>query len=191
MSPGGAARIEPREQRLLSWIGAWIPPGSAVLDVGAGTGLLAQALSVTRDIQLTLIDVVDNNRSPFVLRLYDGRRLPFAAGEFDIALLAFVLHHSANATQTLREARRVAKRLVILEDAYRWPHERLVLRWTDWILNRGQQVAPAWGQLRPQEWTALVDAETARLVHVQEFGPQWLGLYRDPIRHLLFVADTV
>lgn len=191
MSPAGAARLAPREQRLVSWIGAWIPSGSAVLDVGAGTGLLADALAITRDIQVTLIDIVDNNRSRFALRLYDGRHLPYPRGAFDIALLAFVLHHSADARQTLREAGRVARRLVILEDAYRWPHERLVLRWTDWILNRGHDVAPAWGQLRPHEWTALVAGETARLVHAQEFAPKWLGLYRDPIRHLLLVADAV
>lgn len=181
--------VAPREQRLVSWIGAWISSGSALLDVGAGTGLLAEALARARDVQVTLIDVVDNNRSRFPLRLYQGGALPFAPDEFDIALLAFVLHHSADARQTLREALRVARRLVILEDSYRWPHERVMARWTDWILNRGHDVAPAWGQLRPEEWTAMIGAEPVRLVHVEEFPPKWLGRYRDPIRHLLVVAD--
>jgi ubiquinone/menaquinone biosynthesis C-methylase UbiE len=190
MDPRQDAPIAPRERRITSWIERWVPSGATVLDVGAGSGLLAQALTITRGIRATLVDVVDNNRSPFALRLYDGHELPFSRREFDIALLAFVLHHSADAAGTLAEAARVAARLLILEDTYRGPHERLAMRWTDWILNRGHDIAPAWGQLRPQEWRTFVAGGPLRIVHAEEFTPRWLGRYRDPIRHLLLVADA-
>lgn len=190
MDPHGHTHIAPREQRLVTWIGPWVPPGAALLDVGAGSGLLAQALTITRGIQATLVDVIDYNRSPFALRLFDGRHLPFPTRAFDIALLAFVLHHSGDARGTLSEAARVARRLVILEDTYRGVHERLAMRWTDWILNRGHGVAAAWGQLRPHEWRTLVAGAPLRIAHTEEFAPRWLGRYRDPIRHLLVVADA-
>jgi ubiquinone/menaquinone biosynthesis C-methylase UbiE len=191
MDPHGAAGIAPREQRLVSWIEQWVAPGAAVLDVGAGSGLLAAALMMTRGIRATLFDVVDNNRSPLPLQLYDGRNLPFPPRTFDIALLAFVLHHSADTGRTLSEAARVAARLIILEDTYRGPHERLAMRWTDWILNRGHDIAPAWGQLRTHEWMTFVSRLPLRVVHTEEFPPKWLGRYRDPIRHLLIVADAI
>jgi len=185
-----APAVAAREARLVSWIAAWIPPASSVLDIGAGSGLLAAALGRARGSRMTLVDVVDHNRSPLPLRLYDGRTLPFEPRTFDVALLAFVLHHSADPRQTLREARRVARRVVILEDTYRSMLERLAVLWTDWILNRGHGVATAWGQLRPEQWRALVGDDRLRIIHTEELPPKWLGRYRDPIRHLLLVADA-
>jgi len=182
--------VAAREARLVSWIAPWIPSASTVLDIGAGSGLLAEALTRTLNVQVTLVDVIDINRTPFLLHRYDGGTLPFEAQTFDVALLAFVLHHSADPQQTLREACRVARRVVILEDTYRSRLEHLAVIWTDWVLNRGHGVAAAWGRLRPDQWAAYVGSERGRVIHTEEFPPKWLGRYRDPIRHLLLVADV-
>lgn len=152
--------IAPREARLVSWLAPWIPAGATVLDVGAGSGLVAEAVADMLRARMTLVDVVDNNRSRFPLRRYDGRT-------YDVALLAFVLHHSQDARRTLQEARRVASRLVILEDTHRSTLEHLAGRWTDWILNRGYHVAPACAQMRPEEWRAFIEQESLRIVHVE------------------------
>lgn len=160
------------------------------MDIGAGSGLVAEAMTDSLNARVTLVDVVDYNRSRLPLHMHDGGRLPFEARKFDVALLAFVLHHSADPRQTLREARRVAGRLVILEDTYRSPLERGSLIWTDWILNRGHHVARAWGQLRPEQWIEFLNHEPITIVHTQDIPPRWLGRYRDPIRHVLLVADS-
>ena len=182
--------IAPRETRFASWVAPWIPRGATVVDVGAGSGLLAEALTQMLGVQMTLVDVVDNNRSRFPLRVYDGTTLPFGDRTFDVAVVAFTLHHSTDPRRTLREAYRVAARVVILEDTYRSRVERLSMKWTDWVLNRGHHIPPAWGQLRPEQWTSFVGREPVRVVHAEEFAPKWLGGYRDPIRHLLLVADA-
>jgi SAM-dependent methyltransferase len=182
--------IAPREARLASWLAPWIPRGARVVDIGAGSGLLAEALGQTLGIEMTLVDVVDYNRSRFPLRTYDGRTLPFGDRAFDVALLAFSLHHSDDPRRTLREAGRVAPRLVVLEDTYRTGVERLAMRWTDRILNRGHGVQAAWGQWRPEQWQAFLDAEPVRIVHAQEYAPRWIGRGRDPIRHILLVAEA-
>lgn len=179
-----------REARLVSWIAPWIPRGSSVVDIGAGTGLVAEAVCAATDANATLLDVVDYNRSSLPLRLYDGHALPFEARAFDVALLVFVLHHSTNPQGTLQEAGRVADRLVILEDTYRSPLERAALIWTDWILNRGHDIARAWGQRRPEQWLEFFMGEPLTVIHWKEIPPRWLGRYRDPSRHLLFVADS-
>lgn len=36
--------LAPREARLVSWIAPWIPRGASVLDIGAGSGLLGEAM---------------------------------------------------------------------------------------------------------------------------------------------------
>lgn len=115
-----------------------------MIDIGAGSGLVAEALATSLDVKVTLVDVVDYNRSGLPLQLYDGRRLPFEARRFNVALLAFVLHHSADPGGTLQEAQRVARRVVVLEDTYRFPLEKASLIWTDWVLNRGQGSTWRW-----------------------------------------------
>ena len=186
-SPEQSARPPaPREARLLTILAPWIPRESALLDIGAGSGLLAQALGNALGVRPTLVDVVNNNqtRLPFVLS--DGARLPFADRSFDVALLAFVLHHAPEPVRVLKEARRMGRRLIILEDTYRSTVEKAFAAWTDWILNRGHGIAPAWCRLTPDGWITLFRGE-GQPVHIEEVPPKWLGAYRDPIRHLLVV----
>lgn len=157
-----------------------------MLDVGAGTGLLAQALSEAIGVRPTLVDVVTKNRTRLPFVLYDGARLPFPDHAFDVALIAFVLHHAADPDRVLAEARRVGRRLVVLEDTYRSIAERTAASWIDWIQNHGAGIAPAWGRLTPDGWIAFFTRH-GRPVHVEEIPPKWLGVFRDSIRHLLVV----
>ena len=183
---GPAHQPAPREARFLSVLAPWIPRRSALLDVGAGSGLLARALTDALDLHATLVDVVNNNESHLPFVLCDGGRLPFQDRTFDVALLAFVLHHAPQPMRVLREARRVSRRLIILEDTYRSLVERAFAAWTDWELNRGHGITPAWGRFTPGGWLDLVRQE-GHPIQVEEMPPKWLGVYRDPIRHLLMV----
>ncbi len=177
----------PREARFLSVLAPWIPVRSLLLDVGAGSGLLTQALTDALGVRATLVDVVNNNETGLPFVLCDGSRLPFPDRSFDVALLANMLHHAPEPVRVLEEARRVSRRLVILEDTYRSWIERAFAVWTDWVLNRGHGIHAAWGRLAPEAWVALVSPER-RPIHVEELPPKWLGVYRDPIRHLLVVV---
>lgn len=68
---------------------------------------------------VTPIDVKNLNLfdgiSPLI---YDGKKLPFDDDSFDVVLLIAVLHHSFNPIEMLKEARRVSKRLIIMEGIY-------------------------------------------------------------------------
>ena len=51
------------------------------------------------------------------VRTFDGRTLELDDDQYDVALLTYVLHHAAGDTISLKEAKRVARRYVIvLED---------------------------------------------------------------------------
>ena len=105
---------KPRYQvRLIQDLGALLPDGPCrLLDIGAGSGLMAEAISgLYPGKWLTGVDVAQRVlpalRVPFVK--FDGRRLPFADAAFDCALFCNVLHHVSRDARLplLREALRV------------------------------------------------------------------------------------
>ncbi|RPI58788.1 MAG: methyltransferase domain-containing protein, partial [Lysobacterales bacterium] len=57
---------------------------------------------------------------------FDGRTIPFADGEFDVALLCDVLHHAPeDAAQLLAEAARVARHVLVKDHFTREAFARL------------------------------------------------------------------
>ncbi len=87
----------------------YFKPGQHLLEIGAGKGLVAQALQRMTQTQITLVDVVNYNQTDLPLKIYDGRHLPFGEESFDYSLLIFVLHHTPEPLPVLREALRVAR----------------------------------------------------------------------------------
>ena len=92
---------------------AWQPTDRTVLDVGGGTGILAQSIKelfpvdrvVSVDVENRYLDGLD-----IETRTYDGRTLPFADASFHCVLLCNVLHHVPKSLRgsLLKECGRVA-----------------------------------------------------------------------------------
>jgi SAM-dependent methyltransferase len=91
--------------------------GASVLDIGCGTGRFAAALDgaglrVTGvDPELAMLSIA-NQRVPVACA--DGSRLPFEDGAFDAAVLVSVLQFVPDPVELLVEARRVARRRVVV-----------------------------------------------------------------------------
>lgn len=88
-----------------------IPPGSRVLEIGAGAGWQAKALA-ERGFEVTAIDIPQSNYS--ALRVwpvidYDGCTIPAADGQFDVIFTSNVLEHIPHIEEFQREMRRVLK----------------------------------------------------------------------------------
>jgi ubiquinone/menaquinone biosynthesis C-methylase UbiE len=104
-----------------------IPPGSSVLDVGCGTGLLCSALReqkncrvVGLDLSLRMLEFARlRNRFPDVRFVHgDATDLrAFADRSFDFATLLMLVHELTRPQQTLvlKEALRVAGRAIIID----------------------------------------------------------------------------
>jgi SAM-dependent methyltransferase len=111
------------------------------------------------------------------VRPFDGQTLPAPDCSYDAVLLVDVLHHAADPRQLLREARRVARRTVVVKDHLR---EGLlagpVLRFMDWVGNAHHGVA-----LRYCYWT---EAQWRTVLHEVGLVPgevrRQLGLYPWP-----------
>lgn len=97
-----------------------------VLDVGAGTGVFAQAFAL-RGLQVVGVDT-----NPELLKIArthvpsaqfqegSAEDLGFTDGSFDVVFLGHLLHETGSPLDALQEARRVARsRVVVLEWPYR------------------------------------------------------------------------
>lgn len=109
----------PRANAILASFASEITPRARVLDIGAGKGLLAQALTQQLDARVTMVDVASYNQTNLPLTICDSRALAFADASFDYALLSFVLHHTRHPDLILREALRVARAAIVIENDVR------------------------------------------------------------------------
>lgn len=89
-----------------------------ILDIGSGNCAL-NLLTKKAGFDILGLDIV--NKSAFnEIRpiIYKGGKLPFKENEFDIVQLITVLHHIKAPEETLKEAIRVGKKILIMEDIY-------------------------------------------------------------------------
>jgi ubiquinone/menaquinone biosynthesis C-methylase UbiE len=107
-----------------------------ILDVGAGGADIARviagwarrrsrsALVVAADLSHEILSIAARHRRSRGLRFAvgDALRLPFADGQFDVAVSSLMLHHlrPSAAVAALREMRRVARLGVVVNDIVRW-----------------------------------------------------------------------
>jgi SAM-dependent methyltransferase len=108
------AVMERRARRLVEQVGAWLPAGGPVLDLGSGTGHLAARLERDLGLEVVTADVGDIHivGSPPVL-IADGV-LPFEAGTYTAALLVFMLAYPNDPVAVLAEVARVTQGPIIL-----------------------------------------------------------------------------
>ncbi|MEW5717566.1 MAG: class I SAM-dependent methyltransferase [Chloroflexota bacterium] len=108
-----------RANAILASFAAALQPRARILDIGAGKGLLAQTIARQFDARVTMVDVTSYNQSDLPLTVCDSRALAFADDSFDFAILSFVLHHTPKPETILREALRVARQVIVVENDVR------------------------------------------------------------------------
>lgn len=109
-------RILRRRARDMHWQYAPILPASGkILDIGSGTGHTGDEILRHSVLQLTETDIADLSLRGRRPQLFDGRSLPFANGAFNTALLLEFLDKEEAPEDLLREALRVARRVVVVQ----------------------------------------------------------------------------
>ncbi len=156
-------------------LGALIPRGARVLDVGCGDGLLTGSLARSRpDLSVTGVDVLVREGTHVPVDRFDGRTLPYADRAFDAVLCVDVVHHAEDPEGLLAEAARVAHRWVVLKDhLLAGPLAGATLRFMDRVSNRRHGIAIPSHYWEVQRW----HESFARLDLAVEAWNGRLGLY--------------
>ena len=85
------------------------PPGSRILEIGAGSGYQASKLH-DQGFKVEAIDVkIDPERKVFEVREYDGKKIPFTDHSFDIVFSSNALEHIEGLDEFQEEIKRVLK----------------------------------------------------------------------------------
>jgi len=114
----------------------YIDSGTSVLDFGCSTMDVSRYVSSKKKINLTGLDVTYYDIKDVNFIKYNGGKLPFNDGEFDVVLALFVLHHTDDPAFYLDELIRVSKsKILICEDTYVNKIEKTINMVADWILN--------------------------------------------------------
>jgi SAM-dependent methyltransferase len=109
--PGDHSRQQPAEAWVPGLVGGPGSPPPRVLDLGCGPGASRAVFHAARpDVRWTGLDVPDSPSPPPEdpdIRLYDGERIPFGDGAFDVVFCKQVLEHVRDPRQVLAEVARV------------------------------------------------------------------------------------
>jgi SAM-dependent methyltransferase len=151
--------VHSRRVRVLAReISSLLPRDVSVLDVGCGDGLLASRIAgARRDVQMQGIDVLQRPQTEIPVTPFDGCHIPHPEASFDVVLFVDVLHHTDDPMILLREARRVARRAIVIKDhTLTGAFAFNTLRFMDRIGNKHHGVALPYNYWTPEQWRAAV-----------------------------------
>lgn len=159
-------------------LGAFLKNPGSVLDVGCGNGALAHLLQKD-GVQIETVDIV--NKSIFEdlqPQVYDGKNFPFPDKSFDTVMLITMLHHTPDPEAVLREAARVGKKVIIMEDVYRNRAQKQLTFFVDSLVNWEFKDHPHTNK-SDQEWRQCFE----------KLGWKLIAFRKD--RFLLFFTQTI
>jgi SAM-dependent methyltransferase len=185
--------VHGRRVRVLSEIlAANIPAGSSLLDVGAGDGLLASEISWRRsDIKIHAIDTLVRRNTEVPVAQFDGKSIPCDNRSIDVVMFVDVLHHTEDPTLLLREAKRVARRIVIIKDhLLSGLLAEPILKFMDKVGNERHGITLPYHYWTERQWLESFTALGLKII----FWKASLGIYPWPAnwifeRSLHFLAE--
>lgn len=152
-----------------------------LLEVGCGNGALT-ALLRQEGHTVTPLDIVDHSLFPSVRPvIYDGSRFPFPDGRFRTCQLITILHHTPDPDHLIREAMRVADRIIIMEDIFINPVQRRLTFLADSIVN-GEFFGHPHTNRSDAGWRDTFQRLGLRVEFSEEY--RFLGLFRQVTYYL-------
>ncbi|MBN2120934.1 MAG: methyltransferase domain-containing protein [Candidatus Omnitrophica bacterium] len=131
------------------------------LDVGTGDGVLMQQIYKSiedRIMSLKGLDIRMCLDSLVPSAVYDGQRVPFFENSFYIVSFIDTLHHTHDIFSLLKEAKRVAKKYVLIKDVlYEKEWQLISLRVQDWFGNVATGCPLVYNFLKKKQWQEVFE----------------------------------
>jgi ubiquinone/menaquinone biosynthesis C-methylase UbiE len=185
-APGRALLLwlaAPRARSSVDHFAALLRPGEKLLDVGSGICDITNLL-LKKGYDVTPLDVQDFSYLPAIKpTLYDGHTMPFDDQTFDTALILTVLHHTPHPEAVLREAQRVARRIIITEDIYTSTWHKYATFGMDSLLNL-EFIGHPHSNKTDQQWRETFARLGLRIT--AEKSMRSFGV----LRHTMYVLET-
>ena len=107
--------LQIRARNIVKELIPFISKEEKILDIGCGSGWISYYLK-KEGFNIVLCDTTCCiGYDDTVVHIINNDQIPFKKNEFDVALLVSVLHHAQNPQKVISEAKRVAKRVIVLE----------------------------------------------------------------------------
>lgn len=166
-------------------ISGFIKKGEKILDLGCGSGIFAQKMREIVGADVLGIDIVDKRILKIPFQIYDGRKIPFLDNYFDWVIISFVLHHTQDPVEILKEAKRVGKKIIIFEDMAEgiFGKIRSFLHLLSWNLFFGK--GSRFNFLGEKDWERIFEKLNLKLAEKKDFSPPLKFL--DPVKRKIFI----
>lgn len=143
-----------RVRVLVEEIGALLPPGSDMLDVGTGDGQIAKMIGARQEgTNVQGIDIMHRETIHIPVTLFDGKTIPMDDNSVDVVTFVDVLHHTDDPQILISEAARVARKAVIIKDHLSENVlDHATLRAMDWVGNAPHGVVLPYNYAPRRDW---------------------------------------
>lgn len=147
-----------RRVRILSdLLAQLVPEGAKVLDVGCGNGMVAHLLKQLKPtVDIEGLEVMPRPSCLIKCQSFDGATIPLPNASVDVCMFIDVLHHTSDIEGMLKEARRVARRHVLIKDHLcQNRFDLATLSFMDWVGNRAYGVGLPYNYKSKAQWDRL------------------------------------
>jgi len=144
----------PRAKVITKQVEQYLNDDGKILDIGAGTCNVCKILG-ERGYKVTPVDIKNwslvEGINPII---YDGNHLPINKDKYELTLILFVLHHSLDPENLLREANRVSKRIIVWEALYTTKTNKAITYFFDSLITLNFKEHPH-NNKNDKEWRLL------------------------------------
>ena len=143
-----------RVKVLVEELGALVPAGAKIMDVGTGDGQIAKMIGETQEgTTVEGIDIMRREVTHIPVTLFDGTTIPLDDNSVDVVTFVDVLHHTDDPQILISEAARVAKTAVIIKDHLSENAlDHATLRLMDWVGNAPHGVVLPYNYAARKQW---------------------------------------
>ncbi len=175
-----------RAKSISQFFREYLKRGQKVLDVGLGNGLNAEQIRKDYKVKITGIDVIDFNETNIPLIIFDGRNIPFKDNQFDVAMITQTLHHCDEPLKILKEATRISKRLIMLEDVGVSRIHMIISKWFDYMMNLRHGVNSPGNFRMHEEWLSVFRKMNLKVIVTKKYEE---NPFYSPMRSRFYVLE--